>query len=232
MASFVPVSPLQLPTSFNFATDVVEYWAKKDPDHVALYWTDQSLSATTELTYSHFARQSQRIASVFTSLGVKQGETAIIISPRIPEWWEIGTACLRSGIVLCPCTMLLVDKDIEYRLQVSHATTFIGDSTSVAKCLRIRNKCPNLRTIIQLDGKAPSGVIDFHAELDKVPSDASFSVPSSLSPNSPGMMFFTSGTTGPPKNGIAYPDVISFSARPHRYALARPLTRQDILESV
>ncbi|ETI19525.1 hypothetical protein G647_09359 [Cladophialophora carrionii CBS 160.54] len=205
MASSVPVSPLRLPSSFNFATDVVEYWAKKDPSHVALYWTDQSLSTTKQLTYSHFARQSQRIASLFTSLGIKQGDTAIVISPRIPEWWEIGTACLRAGVVMCPCTTLLVDKDIEYRLQVSHATTFIGDSTSVAKCLQVRSRCPNLRTIIQLDGTvsspaaAEAGVVDFHAALDKIPSDATFAVPSSLGPKSPGMIFFTSGTTGPPK---------------------------------
>ncbi len=199
MTSVAPVSPLRLPSSFNFAADVVEHWAKKDPSHVALYWTDQSLTKTRKLTYSYFAQQSQRIAALFTSLGIKQGDTAILISPRIPEWWEIGTACLRSGVVMCPCTTLLVDKDIEYRLQVSHATTFIGDSTSVAKCLKIRSSCPNLRTIIQLDGKAPSGVIDFRAALAKVPSDVLFPVPSSLGPKSPGMIFFTSGTTGPPK---------------------------------
>ncbi|EXJ54069.1 hypothetical protein A1O7_09406 [Cladophialophora yegresii CBS 114405] len=201
MASSVPVSPLRLPSSFNFATDVVEYWAQKDPSHVALYWTDQSLSTTKQLTYSHFARQSRRIASLWATLGIKQGDTAIIISPRIPEWWEIGLACLRAGVVMCPCTTLLVDKDIEYRLQVSHATTFIGDATSVAKCLRVSSKCPNLRTIIQLDGVADTGagVIDFHAALHKIPSDAPFRVPASLGPQSPGMIFFTSGTTGPPK---------------------------------
>ncbi|KAJ9614242.1 hypothetical protein H2200_002378 [Cladophialophora chaetospira] len=199
MASTAPVSPLRLPSSFNFATDVVEHWANKDPSHVALYWTDQSLSSTKKLTYSHFARQSQRIAALFASLGIKQGETAILISPRILQWWEIGTACLHAGVVMCPCTMLLVDKDIEYRLQVSHATTFIGDSTSVAKCLKIRSKCPNLRTVIQLDGNAPDGVIDFRTALSKIPSDAAFPVPSCLGPNSPGMIFFTSGTTGPPK---------------------------------
>jgi acyl-coenzyme A synthetase/AMP-(fatty) acid ligase len=199
MASVVPVSPLRLPQSFNFATDVVEYWAKKDPSHIALYWTDQSLSSTKKLTYSHFAAQSRRIAALFASLDITQGETAIVISPRIPEWWEIGTACLRAGVVMCPCTTLLVDKDIEYRLQVSRAATFIGDSTAVAKCLRVRSKCPDLRTIIQLDGTPPGGVVDFHAALAKIPSDAAFGVPSSLGPKSPGMIFFTSGTTGPPK---------------------------------
>ncbi|KIW88027.1 uncharacterized protein Z519_11137 [Cladophialophora bantiana CBS 173.52] len=199
MSSVVPVSPLRLPSSFNFASDVVDHWAWRDPSHIALYWTDQSLSTTKQLTYSHFSRQSQRIACLFASLGIKQGETVIIIAPRVPEWWETATACLRSGIILCPCTTLLVDKDIEYRLQVSHATAFIGDATSVAKCLKVRATCPNLRAIIQINGTAPPGVTDFHSALNKIPSNARFSVPSSLGPKSPGMIFFTSGTTGPPK---------------------------------
>ncbi|KAH0829735.1 Acyl-coenzyme A synthetase ACSM3, mitochondrial [Fonsecaea pedrosoi] len=199
MSSVVPVSPLCLPKSFNFASDVVDYWAKKDPSLVALYWTDQSLSAVRRLTYRHFSRQSQRIASLLASLGIKQGEIAIIIAPRVPEWWEIATACLRSGVILCPCTTLLVDKDIEYRLQVSRAAAFIGDAASVAKCLKVRGGCADLRTIIQIDGKAPSGVVDFYSALNKIPFDATFAVPRSLGPKSPGMIFFTSGTTGPPK---------------------------------
>lgn len=200
MASSLPVSPLHLPATFNFATNIVEHWAQQHPSQIALYWTNQSLSVTKKLTYGHFARQSQRIAALFQSLGVKQGETAIVIAPRLPEWWEIGTACLRSGVLMCPCTMLLVDKDIEYRLQVSRATTFIGDETAVAKCLKVREKCPNLRHVIQIEGnKVPEGVISFHHALSKIPLDATFPVPQSLGPKSPALVFFTSGTTGPPK---------------------------------
>ncbi|KIX04108.1 uncharacterized protein Z518_07661 [Rhinocladiella mackenziei CBS 650.93] len=195
----VPVSPLHLPSSFNFARDIVDYWAQKDPSQVALYWTDQSLNTTKQLTYSYFSRQSHRIATLLTSLGIKQGDTCILISPRIPEWWEITTACLRSGIVACPCTTLLVDKDIKYRLQVSHATAFIGDETSVAKCLKIRAHCPNLRTVIQIEGRGSPGVVGFHSSLAKVSQDVDFPISSSLKPTSPALTFFTSGTTGPPK---------------------------------
>lgn len=213
----VPVSPLRRPSSFNFARDVVDYWAQKDPAQVALHWTDQHLSTSKQFTYSHFSRQSHRVASLLTSLGIKQGDIVIIIAPRVPEWWEIATACLRQGIVLCPCTTLLVDKDIEYRLQVSDAAAFIGDKTAVAKCLKIKNNCPKLRVVVQLDGngnnnnnnstttnnnKTPtssSRVHSFHSELSKIPHDTHVSVPSTLTPTSPALIFFTSGTTGPPK---------------------------------
>lgn len=103
---------------------------------------------------------------------------------------------------MCPCTTLLVDKDIESRLLVSQAAAFIGDEASVAKCLKVRTRCPKLRRIIQIEGTVKGedeDVVDFHAALGRISHDAEFPVPASLTPTSPALTFFTSGTTGPPK---------------------------------
>lgn len=201
---------LTRPKSFNFATDVVDYWAKKDSSLLALHWIDQQLQDEQKLTFSHFSQTSHRISHIFQKLDVQQGETCILILPRVVQWWSIATACLRSGIILCPCTTLLVDKDIEYRLQISSATCFIGDATSVSKVLKVRESCPALKTIIQIGGKIPdSGVTDFHELLDTIPENIHFETPSTLTTDSPALTFFTSGTTGPPKmvlhNQISYP---------------------------
>ena len=197
---YLPVNPTTLPATFNFATDIVDYWARKDPSQLALYWIDQSLSTTRKLTYSHLSEQSHRIAHLLTDLGLKPGDTVILILPRLPEWWAIATACLRAGIILCPCTTLLVEKDIEYRLQVSHASAFIGDETSVAKCLAVRSNSHKLKQIIQIStsSNVSSHVTDFHTAVAKQPT-TTFSTPSTLTPTSPALTFFTSGTTGPPK---------------------------------
>ena len=197
---YLPVNPTTLPATFNFATDIVDYWARKEPSQLALHWTDQSLSTTKKLTYSHFSKQSHRIAHLLTDLGLKSGDTIILILPRVPEWWAIATACLRAGIILCPCTTLLVEKDIEYRLQVSHASAFIGDEASVGKCLAVRSNNHKLKQIIRISTSSNvlSDVTDFHTALAKQPTTP-FSTPSTLTPTSPALTFFTSGTTGPPK---------------------------------
>lgn len=205
----LPVSPLRRPPSFNFATHIVDHWAKTSPPQNALHWVSQDLNTERKLTYADISASSHRIATLLHSLGLRPGDVLIVILPRIPAWWELATACLRSGIILCPCTTLLVDKDIKYRLNVSNAAAFVGDEVAVAKCLKItqRNACPSLRTIIQIDASStkhlhhelPSSVHNFTHLLSTIPSSTTFPVPKSLTPTSPALCFFTSGTTGPPK---------------------------------
>ena len=41
-----------------------------------------------------------RAANVLTGAGnVKRGDRVIVILPRLPEWWVVNIACLRSGNV-------------------------------------------------------------------------------------------------------------------------------------
>lgn len=122
--------------------------------------------------------------------------------------WELATAALRSGIVICPATTLLVDDDIKYRAQRSGATVFVGDSASVQKFLRVRKDCPQVKFVIQVDGSREAGIIDLAKEVFSIPKNAIFQG-SKPRTNGPAIIYFTSGTTGYPKmvqhNHISYP---------------------------
>ncbi|KAJ9263250.1 hypothetical protein DTO212C5_7676 [Paecilomyces variotii] len=199
---------LTRPETFNFATDVIDYWASKFPGLRAMYWTSRATGECRTLDYNHFSRESHRVATLLRQLGMKAGDRLIIILPRVTAWWEVAIAAIRAGVVLCPCTTLLVDKEIEYRAQRSGATAFIGDETSVGKLLNVRHQCPQLKTILQVGGNAPEGVVSYFDALGKIEQHVQFS----RQPNKatdPALIYFTSGTSGPPKmvlhNQISYP---------------------------
>ncbi len=78
---------LPRPKYFNFATDVVDYWASKFLVPTAMHWISrENPGPARELDFSYFSRQSHRIALLFEALGIKLGDRMVIILPRVPEW--------------------------------------------------------------------------------------------------------------------------------------------------
>lgn len=125
--------------------------------------------------------------------------------------WEIVLASIRSGIVICPATMLLVAKDIEFRCNQSGATAFFGDKASVEKLMKVKANCPAVKLIVQVDDTAKvsdSAVVNYYQRLQSVQHTVAFQSPR-LATSDPCLIYFTSGTSGPPKmvqhNQISYP---------------------------
>ncbi|KAG4442884.1 hypothetical protein IFR05_001588 [Cadophora sp. M221] len=204
-------STLEKPKDFNFARDVVDYWANENPESIAMHWVSQDLSKTRMLKYSHFQRQSHRIAVLLQRFGLSAGERVVMILPRTPAWWEIALASIRSGIVICPATTLLVAKDIEFRCNQTGAAAFFGDKTSVEKFMKVKSNCSTVKFVVQVDETAKasnSAVIHFHQRLQSIEDTVTFQSPR-LATSDPCLIYFTSGTSGPPKmvqhNQISYP---------------------------
>jgi acyl-coenzyme A synthetase/AMP-(fatty) acid ligase len=85
MAHF-ELAKVSKPTHFNFAQDVVDYWASKPKAYQAMLWVSEDLKDQRDLSYAHFSRQSNRIATLFETLGVGRGDVILLILPKLPEW--------------------------------------------------------------------------------------------------------------------------------------------------
>jgi medium-chain acyl-CoA synthetase len=114
--------------------------------------------------------------------------------------WEITIATLRIGAVITPATMMLANSDIEFRCQQTRAKVFIGNDASVEKALRVRSSCPDLKTIICIheNAKRNEDVVDFKETMRSMPPDARVKEVKTKAED-PSIIFFTSGTSGPPK---------------------------------
>lgn len=181
---------LEVPERFNFTSDVIDRWAE-DEGKLALAWADSD-ETRKDFTFAHFRDASKRCANALRSLGLVAGDRALIVAPRIPEWWEAMLGCIRAGIVPMPGTSLLTPKDIVYRVNAAGAAAAFVDPPNLSKVWDLRDQCPTLKHVIVL-GESRNGAHSFVSLLaSQPPVDHAAKTKSS----DPCLLYFTSGTTG------------------------------------
>ena len=87
------------PEKFNFARDVIDEWAKKGTDKLAMLWVDDD-GNEKRVTFDAMSKASCRAANLLAEAGVKRGDTVIIMLGRQVAWWELMTACIRMGALV------------------------------------------------------------------------------------------------------------------------------------
>ncbi len=175
---------LQVPQEFSFPLDVFDRW-----DGNALFWTDgekERIYSFRELTVL-----SSKGAGALMKAGIKRGDKVIVMLPNIPEWWEIMLALMRLNAIPIPATTLLTAKDIEYRVSTTDIKAIVITDEDL---LRIEETIRKHDVMVITIGKG-MGDMDYIRERDK--ADA-FSGDRTGS-DEPAIIYFTSGTTGPPK---------------------------------
>lgn len=194
------------PARFNFARDVIDRWAEQ-PELQALFWIDDH-GHEVRMSYAQMAERSRRLCNVLAASGVRRGDTAIILLPRLVAWWEVLTACLRMGVVASPGTTQLAPKDLEYRIEAARATVVITDTRNAAKFDAIA--LPGVAAKILVDGRR-DGWIDYE---QAVAAASPTFVAADTAADDDALCYFTSGTTGYPKMTI----------QPQSYGLAHRIT--------
>jgi len=140
---------LDVPETFNFATDVIGKWAR-DPNKLAMLWVGQD-GEERRITFAQFAERSSRAANAFAELGIKKGDRVLVMLPRIPEWWESVLGLMKIGAIPIPCTTLLTPKDIQFRAGVAEVAALITDAEGSHKFEQVRRACPSIRFAILVD---------------------------------------------------------------------------------
>jgi acetyl-CoA synthetase/medium-chain acyl-CoA synthetase len=174
---------------FNFAGDVMEEWARRRPHDLGLWCVDESGTREERLAFAEIASQLRRAAHFFHTLGIQRGDRVLVILPRVPQWWIAMLGLIRLGAVPIPGTVLLTTKDIRYRLETAEAAAVI---TSADLADRVE-EFAGPKIVV---GGEHLGWREFDEGLRA--ADPDFDPPPTRA-DDPGMLFFTSGTTGLPK---------------------------------
>lgn len=152
----------------------------------------------TEYTFGDLKKLSNKLANVLVARGNRQGDRVGILLPQAPETAVAHIAVYKAGMIAVPLFTLFGADALEYRLQAAGVRTLITDATGLEKITAIRDRLPDLRLVLSIDGKG-DGAEDYHANLAR--SFDAFQ-PAQTRADDPALIIFTSGTTGPPKGAL------------------------------
>ena len=177
------------PEYFNFSTDVFDKWSELQPGACALWWVSDDRKSERRFTFSELSDLSRRAAAAFVKSGIRPADPVILMLHRIPEWWIAMLGLIRLGAVPVPCTPQLTKHDLDYRLDAAGIRAVITDGEGAEKL----SAFDGVKWLV-------GGICDGWCDFDRALTEPAgvFSERRTRA-DDPGIMYFTSSTTGSPK---------------------------------
>ncbi|MGU3497124.1 acyl-CoA synthetase [Xanthobacteraceae bacterium A53D] len=187
-----------IPERFNMGVACVDKHA--DGTHrPALLFVEETGGVTT-YSFDHLKALTNRFANVLAASGLKTGDRVAVFLPQAPETAIAHLGAFKAGMVSVPLFTLFGDEALSFRLANSGAKALVTDVSGLAKLERIRHEVPDLAYVFVIGADQGSGqAISFDAAMARA-SDAF--TPVNTGPDDPGIIIFTSGTTGNPKGAL------------------------------
>ncbi|KFV61568.1 hypothetical protein N307_05937, partial [Dryobates pubescens] len=191
----------ELPEYFNFASSVLDEWTRLDKDGIrpanpAFWWVNDE-GEEVKWSFEELGFLSRKAANILSeACGLQRGDKVMAVLPRVPEWWLMCIACIRTGIIFIPGTSQLTAKDILYRLQASKAKCIITNDTLAPAVESIMPDCEFLKSKLIVAKRSRNGWLNLKELLAAASADHECVKTRSQDPM---MMYFTSGSTGSPK---------------------------------
>ena len=182
---------------FNFAFDCVDAIAKKDPDKLAMMWVAND-KKDRKFTFSDMKKYSAKTANYFESLGIKKGDTVMLVLKRHYQFWFSMLALHKIGAIAIPATNQLVEHDFTYRYKAAKVKAIIctADGDVSAEAEKAATEFPDMIKV--LVGGKKDGWNDFDVEMERFSTHYDRKEDSPCG-DDPMLMLFTSGTTGYPR---------------------------------
>lgn len=191
---------VNVPENFNFGFDIVDEWAKQEPDKMALVWCNDH-NEEYKFTFTDISKLSNKAANYFKSIGIKKGSVVMLILRRRWEYWVCAVALHKIGAIIIPGSLQLTAKDIVYRGNAAEISAIVSlhDDFVISQIESAESHIPSLKHKIVVGEKYNTWDY-FEDNIQKFPD--TFDRPINEEANKwddTMLIYFTSGTTGMPK---------------------------------
>ncbi len=188
---------IEIPENFNFAYDVVDEWARVEPEKKALVWLNDT-GEQHEFTFTDISRLSNKAANAFSKMGIAKGDVVLMILRRRWEYWVCAAALCKIGATIIPATIQLTSKDIAYRANQANVKAMIcvDDEYVCTQAEAALEGAPTVEQRIVVAGEREGWtsfdkLIENESETWQRPTgDAATKIDDIM------LIYFTSGTTG------------------------------------
>jgi len=193
---------ITVPENFNFAFDVVDVYAKDDPDKIALVWCND-LGEEKIIPFGEMKLLSDKAANFFSGRGIKKGDAVMLSLKSRYEFWICMIGLHKIGAVAIPATHMLKKKDIVYRIRRADLKMLvtIEDEGVPAEVDGACQELANGKVLKAFVGTGErDGWINLRNELKAASSDFKRPEGEGVTKSTDILLaYFTSGTTGNPK---------------------------------
>lgn len=191
---------IKVPDNFNFAYDIIDEYARLEPERLAMVWCDDN-GNERRFTFSDLKYWSDKTANFMKKIGIKKGDKVMLIMRRRYEFYFVVFALAKIGAVYIPSTDQLTSKDIVYRTNAASIKMVVAYNREeiINNVENALDKSPTVEKLVIVGGKR-DGWIDFDSEVSQASADWTRPSGSEDTRNQDHMIiYFTSGTTSMPK---------------------------------
>jgi long-chain acyl-CoA synthetase len=171
-----------------------------------------------DLNYIQLAEIVNEVGLGLIDLGIQPGERICILSNTRPDWSYADMGATGTGAIVVPIYQTNSPEECLWVISDSEASAiFVEDEQQLAKLVEIRERIPNIKSVIIFD--PPAGSSTNGAGAQPLPLDAITldqlrergrgrnleeleARRAGVSPDDPFTFIYTSGTTGPPKGCV------------------------------
>lgn len=191
---------IKVPENFNFAYDIMDEYARMEPERLALAWCNDS-GDEKFLTYGELKFWSDKTASFLKSEGIMKGDKVMLMLRRRYEFYYFALALAKIGAIYIPSTNQLTGKDIVYRNNAASVKMIVAFNQAdvIGHVEAAMDKSPTVEKLICVGG-SKDGWLDYDSLITEASADWVRPVGEEDTSNSDMMIiYFTSGTTAMPK---------------------------------
>ncbi len=151
-----------------------------------------------------FFERTSFLSEGLEKLGLKHGDRLMMLMDNRPEWHMVDLATVAHGAIDVPIYGTLTPEQVAFQAKDSGAKIAIAENAEqMAKFLEIKDQCPDLTTLIQVEGETADGVLTLDEVIDSGDSENAGSLfwerAAMVKPEDTLTLIYTSGTTGNPK---------------------------------